>query len=524
MPNSLIKDLLEHPLGHSKSLWMELQLPDFPTLKEDINVDVCIVGAGITGLTCAYTLLGQGKSVVVVDQDPFTGGQTIRTTAHLSWALDDRYIDLEKFFGQQGSKLAAESHSAAIDYIEKIVREEKIDCDFERVDGFLFVPPEDSKDILDNELEAIKRTGMAIEKIDHCPLNSSFDAGPALRFPKQGQFHIVKYLQGLIEAILRKKGKIFNHTHVDRVEDGSPCLVHTESGATITAHSVIMATCTPVNDRFFIHTKQSPYRTYVIAGLVPKGSVPKALYWDTPDPYHYIRLQKHLTDPSVDWLLIGGEDHKTGQDESPKQNYTRLEKWAKKRFPMMESIAYCWSGQVFEPIDNLAFIGRNLGDKHIYIATGDSGNGMTHGTIAGILLPDLILGKENPWKDLYEPSRKTLSAASDFIQENCNTAWQYRDWLTPGDSKKIDALLPKEGMIVRKGIKKLAVYKDAENTLHVYSAVCPHLGGCVRWNSSEKSWDCPCHGSRFDVNGNMITGPSLNGLCPYQEAEKELSK
>jgi glycine/D-amino acid oxidase-like deaminating enzyme/nitrite reductase/ring-hydroxylating ferredoxin subunit len=494
---------------------MEIPLPSFSPLENNLNADVCIVGAGIVGLTCAYTLAKQGKSVVVLEQGVIGGGQTARTTAHLTWVLDDRYYDLEDLFGETRTRLAAESHSAAIDYIEKIVFEEKIDCDFERVDGYLFVASEDSIEILDKEFCAIQKTGMQVHKASRAPFSSSFDTGPCLHFPKQAQFHILKYLQGLVKAILKYNGQIFTHTHVNQFKDGSPCLVTTESRAEVTAQSIIVATCTPVNNRFFIHTKQSAYRTYVIAASVPKDSIPKGLYWDTSDPYHYIRTQKKGDDPHADWLLVGGEDHKVGQDSEIEAKYEHLEKWARLRFPFIDKIDYRWSGQVFEPVDSLAFIGYNPGDKNIFIATGDSGNGMTHGTIAGMLLPDLILGKNNPSKNLYEPSRKTLSAISEYISENVNSMIQLKDWLTPGEIKKIEAMTPNEGIIVRKGLKKIAVYKDSQNKIHINSAFCPHLGGCLRWNSGEKSWDCPLHGSRFDGCGHILNGPAMNNLTPF---------
>lgn len=498
--------------GASQSLWMEITLPSFNPLKDNINADVCIVGSGIVGLTCAYTLAKEGKSVVVLDQGAIAGGQTARTTGHLTWVLDDRYYDLEKLFGENATRIAAESHAAAIDYIEKIVSEENIECDFERVDGYLFAPPEDSKEILDKEFIAIKKTGMEIHKVARAPFSASFDTGPCLHFPRQAQFHILKYLQGLIKAILKYGGKIFSNTHASHFEDDTPCRVKTQSGLEITCQSIIVATCTPVNNRFFIHTKQAAYRTYVIGASIPKGSVPKGLYWDTLDPYHYIRIQKNLTDPNSDWLLIGGEDHKTGQFPEIEEKYDLIEEWARFRLPMIDKIDYRWSGQVFEPVDSLAFIGQNPGNKNIYIATGDSGNGITHGTIAGILLPDLILAKDNPWKSIYEPSRKTIAAASEYMHENLNALLQLKDWLTPGEMTKVDELAPDEGIILREGIKKIAVYKDKKNKIHINSAFCPHLGGCLRWNHCEKSWDCPLHGSRFDGCGQVLNGPANKNL------------
>ncbi|MBA3815709.1 MAG: FAD-dependent oxidoreductase [Parachlamydiaceae bacterium] len=512
---NLNPNIISNNSGYSQSLWMEVEVPSFPMLDSNAEVDVCIVGAGIVGLTCAYTLAKQGKSVIVIDQGAVCGGQTARTTGHLTWVLDDRYYEVEKLFGEEGARLAAESHSYAIDHIEKIILEEQIDCDFERVDGFLFVAPGDSQEILEKEYACIKKMEKGINKALRAPMSSTFDTGPCLHYPRQAQFHILKYLLGLIKAIQKYNGKIFCNTHANHFEEdssGFSCLVSTQSGAKITSHSVIVATCTPINDRFYIHSKQAPYRTYVIAASIPKDSVPKGLYWDTADPYHYIRIQKHLSDPTLDWLIIGGDDHKTGQEPEDNAPYDSLERWTKNRFSMVNKVEHRWSGQVFDPFDSLAFIGKNPGSQNTYIATGDYGNGMTHGTIAGILIPDLILGNSNPWKDLYEPSRKTLSAALNYIQENLNVAEQYVDWLTPGEQKQIEMIGVEEGIILRQGLKKVAVYKDNQNKINVSSAICPHLGACVRWNAEEKSWDCPCHGSRFNGCGKVLNGPSIQDL------------
>jgi len=498
--------------GYTQSLWMEVELPIFESLTQHLNVDVCIVGGGIVGLTCAYTLAKKGKSVAVLDRGTIAGGETARTTAHLTWMLDDRFFDLEKLFGEEKTRLAAQSHAAAIDYIEQIIHEEDIDCDFERVDGYLFVPPHTSQEVLDNEFTTLQKIGMPIERFSRAPFSSTFDTGPCLKVKRQAQFHILKYIKGLIKAIQKYQGLIFTQTHVNHVEGGNICLVKTDSESVVSSHSVIIATCTPINHRFFIHTKQAAYRTYVITASVPKKSVPKGLYWDTSDPYHYIRIQKNHHSSEEDILIIGGEDHKTGQYFDMEKRYAHLEKWARLRFPMIKQIISHWSGQVYEPIDSLAFIGRDPKDKNIYIATGDSGNGMTHGTIAGILLPDLIHKKQNPWEDLYDPQRKTLLAITEFVHENANAVSQYRDWLLPGEKKKIEALKPENGLILRRGVKKIAIYKDIYNQIHIHSAFCPHLGGCLRWNKGEKTWDCPVHGSRFDGRGSAICGPAISHL------------
>jgi nitrite reductase/ring-hydroxylating ferredoxin subunit len=350
-----------------------------------------------------------------------------------------------------------------------------------------------------------------------CPL---FDTGPCLRFPRQAQFHPLKYLAGLARAIVRDGGQIFTQTHADTIEGGEPGRVMISTGLSITADAVVVATNTPVNDRLVIHTKQAPYQTYVIGAQVLRGAVPKGLYWDTPDPYHYVRLANVAPEgtssdetASYDTLIVGGEDHKTGQADDADERYARLEAWTRECFPMVEAIASRWSGQVMEPVDSLAFIGSNpLDAPNVYIATGDSGNGMTHGTIAGILLTDLIVGRPNAWAALYDPARRTLRAVKEFVRENLNVAAQYTDWMTAGDVDSPDEITAGTGAVMRQGLTKVAVYRDEQGAVHTYSAECPHLGCVVDWNSLEKTWDCPCHGSRFDPYGRVVNGPANSNL------------
>ncbi|HZS09163.1 MAG TPA: FAD-dependent oxidoreductase [Blastocatellia bacterium] len=500
--------------GRSTSVWMAAQTPEFSALARDAVADACVVGAGISGLTTAYLLAAAGRKVIVIDDGEVGSGETGRTTAHLTAALDDRYFVLERLHGSQGARLAAESHTTAIGQVESIVWGEKIACDFERVDGYLFVPPGESADLPDRELAAIHRAGLSdVEKVDRAPL-ASFDTGPALRFPRQAQFHPLKYLTGLATAITKRGGVIHTHTHADRIEGGATARVTTGSGHRITAGSVVVATNTPVNDVVTIHTRQAPYRTYVIGLRAPPGLIHKALYWDTADPYHYVRL---CNDGDTDLLVVGGEDHKTGQGGFAGNYFARLHQWTRERFPEAREIAYQWSGQVMEPVDGLAFIGRNPGDaENVYIATGDSGNGMTHGTIAGMLITDLISGHENRWAELYNPSRKT--PAKDYVLENLNVAAQYADWLTGSDVESEDRIAPGNGAVIRRGLEKLAVYRDEQGGIHRYSAVCTHLGCIVSWNATEKTWDCPCHGSRYDPSGKVVNGPAIRPLIPAKDA------
>lgn len=504
--------------GESVSVWMATaEVPREPRLDADLEADVCIIGAGIAGLTTAYLLAREGERVVVLDDGPLAGGETCRTTAHISNALDDRYFELERLFGERGARLAAESHTAAIDKIEEIVTAERIDCDFARLDGYLFAAPEDEQKILDDELAAAHRCGLTeLELVERAP-GVSFDTGRALRFPRQAQFHVLKYMDGLARATKGRGARIFAETHAAKIEGlaDDSARVTTADGKTITARAVVVATNSPVNDLFEIHTKQAAYRTYVVGARVARGSVPKMLLWDTPDPYHYVRIQEATNGKSAyDVLIVGGEDHKTGQADDMESRFARLEAWTKERFPMIEGFEFRWSGQVMEPVDGLAFIGRNPLDKRsVYIATGDSGNGMTHGTIAGMLLTDLIRGRENAWTEIYDPARKTFSAVVEFVKENANVAAQYTDLATPGDVESVEEIARGEGAIIRRGLSKVAVHRDAEGALHERSAICTHLGCVVAWNSFEKSWDCPCHGSRFDCkDGHVVNGPAISPL------------
>jgi glycine/D-amino acid oxidase-like deaminating enzyme/nitrite reductase/ring-hydroxylating ferredoxin subunit len=498
-----------------QSIWAATaSLPQLTALQQNIQVDVCIVGAGISGLTTAYLLARAGKRVAVLDDGPIAGGMTQMTTAHLTNQLDDRYFEAEKLHGREGARLAADSHTAAIDRIETIVKQEHIECDFTRLDGYLFLAEGDTRETLEQELAAAHRAGLrAVELVERAPF-TSFDTGPCLRFPNQAQFHPLKYLARLADAIHHEGGRIFTGSHADQIEGGVPALVHVGRHV-VTADSVVVATNVPVNDRVAIHTKQAPYMTYVIGARFPRGSIPQVLSWDTGDPYHYVRTHGDL-------LIVGGEDHKTGQANDSPERYARLEAWARERFPMMGPVEYNWGGQVMETQDGLAFIGRNPMDhENVYVATGDSGMGITHGTIAGMLLCDLILGRTNPWESLYDPSRVRLRAAADFARENSNVALQYTDWLTGGDVESAEQVAPGSGAIVRRGLEKIAVYRDEDGKLHERLAKCPHLGCVVHWNRAETTWDCPCHGSRFDCYGRVINGPANRDLAPAERSREQ---
>jgi glycine/D-amino acid oxidase-like deaminating enzyme/nitrite reductase/ring-hydroxylating ferredoxin subunit len=504
--------------GEDISFWIDSVKPlMYEPLNKDIETDILIIGGGLAGITTAYCLLKAGKKVVLVEDGFIGSGESGRTTAHITCALDDRYYEIEKVFGEDGSKKAAESHIAAIEWIDKIVKEEQIDCDFERIDGYLFVHPTDTKESLVKEYEATRRAGLTTEWVEQIPLISNVTS-PGIRFPNQAQFHLMKYLQALAQAVVRMGGIIYTSTRAKDIDKkGAIC-----NGYKVNASHIVVATNTPVNDFITMHTKQFPYRTYVIGAKVPKGKLAHTLWWDTGDmksiwvtaPYHYVRLNKY--DDEYDLLISGGEDHKTGQADEEKiseeDRHVRLTEWTRNHFPMIEDIVYKWSGQVIEPVDYMAFIGKNPGDDNVYIITSDSGNGMTHCTIGGIMITDMISGKDNPWTDLYSPKRIPLKTPGTFISEVFNTFKQYGDYIKKSDIKELDQLKTGEGAILGKGLKKLAVYRDEHNNIHSFSAVCPHMGCVVQWNASEKSFDCPCHGSRFTKEGTVINGPASSDL------------
>lgn len=501
-------------LQRTRSLWMETApLQSAPPLDESLRTDVVIVGAGIAGVSVAYLLARAGQSVVVLDAGPVGGGMTARTTAHLSAALDDRYENLIALRGLEEAQLAAESHAGAIELIEQIQDKERIPCDFARVDGFLFCAPGQDQEALARELDASRRVGLLdVGWADRAPVKG-IDTGRCLRFPRMGRFHPLNYLDGLVRAIRRDGGRFFT-ARVVAVTGGDSAVVESEQGHRVTARAAVVATNSPINDRVTIHTKQAPYRSYVVAASVPRGAVADALCWDTADPYHYTRLQPG---DGHDFLIVGGEDHKSGQAVDMDERLARLEAWTRERFPEAGPFAFRWSGQVMEPVDRVAFIGRNPGDTdNVYVATGDSGMGMTHGTIAGMIISDMILGRENRWARLYDPARVTVKAGGEFVSENLNVAVQFADYVTPGDVSSLRELQPGQGAIVRRGLRKLAVHRDEDGVLHELSAVCTHIGCIVAWNPLESCWDCPCHGSQFAADGTPINGPAFRPLAPAE--------
>jgi glycine/D-amino acid oxidase-like deaminating enzyme/nitrite reductase/ring-hydroxylating ferredoxin subunit len=503
----------------SQSLWLATSPPS-PTyprgddLPSGLHVDVVIVGGGITGITTALLLQRAGKKVAILEARRVAEGDSAKTTAHLTEAVDARYHRLAKDFGAEAAREVARSSRAAIEQIVALAAEHGVACDLKRVPGYLYSESESDLEMLHTEYEAAKSAGVDVDMTRDVPL--PFRAVAAVRFPNQGELHVRKYLVPLAEAVVAGGGLVFESARVTDIHDGEPCKVTLEGGQTITAGDVVMAAHAPLN-RVAIQTKIAHYRSYAIA-FPAKVDVAHALYWDTSDPYHYTRTQ---TIDGQRWLIVGGEDHKTGQNHDTLGCYARLAAYASERFGEVK-IGHQWSGQIIEPMDGLPFIGKNPGASHVRIATAYSGNGMTFGTLAAMLLSDQVLGRDNPWSELYGASRvKPIAGAKDFVRENLDVPMHLiGDRLKKAEASSLDEVGRGEGKIVRLGGEKLAVFRDAGGDVHAFSPVCPHLGCHVDFNTAEKTWDCPCHGSRFgSTDGAVINGPAKVALTSKKVPE-----
>ena len=498
----------------SKSCWMDESPIAAPALDADVECDVVVVGSGIAGLSTAYELACAGKSVVVIDRGAIGRGMTARTTAHLATELDDFYYELVDIRGEQEARLYHESQRAAVDRVEAICRESGIDADFRRLDGYLVPTEEYPIEDLQKEYEACRKLGVPVDWVDRAPV-PGFDTGRSLRFPDQGRFHPLKYLAGLARAIAAHGGRLFADTaHVSDEEKDGGVEIGTERGPVIRAKAAVFATNSPTNNKVAIHPRQEPNRTYVIAGRVPKGSVPDMLLWDSYEKYHYVRIQE-LSD-SEDLLIVGGEDHRSGEADDMPDRFARLADWTRKRFPSFGRSDYSWSGQVMETIDFMPFSGRNPGNRNIYIHTGDSGQGITNGVAGSLAIAALILGRECPFAAVLDPDRKSGHATTpigEFVRGQAGAVKNLAEKLGPGEIGSIDELKLREGAIIRRGLHKIAAYRDENGVVIERSATCTHMGCVVHWNSFERCWDCPCHGSQFAVDGQVLNGPAVKPLA-----------
>ena len=499
------------------SLWTaEFNMPTYPPLAEGARCGLLVVGSGIAGLSSAYEAARCGADVIVIDRGGIAGGITARTTAHLASEIDDFYSELIRAVGEEDARLYHESQVAAINRVETICQEEGIDADFGRLPGYLVAASQAHQSDLDKEHEACRKLGVDVAWSDTAPV--PLLAGTrALKFANQGRFHPLKYCKGLARAIEQRGGRLHSKTaYVGHEETDGGVKVTLENGRTISADAVLFATNSPVNDLVKIHSKQVPMRTYAVAAPVPAGSIEDALVWDTLEAYHYVRLQP--AGDGKDWLIVGGEDHRSGTADDMDERFDRLERWTRKRFPDVGKFEHRWSGQVMEPADFLPYSGRDGSDR-VYVHSGDSGQGMTNGVAGALNFIALLRNDKSRFAELFDPARKPRRPLSlgEFVKGQGPVVANLAEYLGAGEIDSVDEIARGEGVIVRRGIAKHAVYRDEDGELTERSAVCTHAGCIVHWNSFEKCWDCPCHGSQFMPDGTVINGPAVHPLAKIEE-------
>jgi glycine/D-amino acid oxidase-like deaminating enzyme/nitrite reductase/ring-hydroxylating ferredoxin subunit len=484
-----------------------------------LTADVVVVGAGNTGLLTAYLLAEAGKSVVVLERNRCGSGDTGFTSAHLTMVTDSRLHKLVKTFGRSHAQAVWDAGLAAIAEIERVIIDNDIDAAFEWLDGYLYLKPDEDRDEeragLEQDAALARDCGFDAEFVDAAPLVGV----PAARFGSQARFHPRKYLSGVLRALASKGVRIFEHSEADEFNAGP--LSVTANGHRIRCQDIVLATHNPLLGNSNIvsgtlsQTKLALYSSYVVAGRVAKGVSRDALWWDTGDPYSYLRV-----DPQRDHdvVIFGGNDHKTGQDENTGQRYEAIERRLRSLLPDVQ-LTHRWSGQVIQTPDGLPYIGETA--PHQYAATGFVGNGLTFGTLAAILISDAIAGRQNPWADLFAPGRKALTRGLwDYVSENKDYPYYLlRDWLFGRHAPSLRSIKRGQGAIVERNGKKVAASRDERGRLIVRSAVCTHMGCIVKWNEAERTWDCPCHGSRFSARGDVLSGPAESPLSPVEDAE-----
>jgi glycine/D-amino acid oxidase-like deaminating enzyme/nitrite reductase/ring-hydroxylating ferredoxin subunit len=488
----------------TESLWVDTRSPGYPKLDHDeLFVDVAVVGGGITGVTAALLLKLAGKKVALLEARHVGSGVTSGTTGHLTEAIDTPYRDLERSFGSDGAALVAASSRAAIETIAELDTRFETQCSFQRLPGYVWSEHSEDVDMLAQELDCMRRAGLSVAPTS-APLPVPVRA--AIRVDNQAQFHPLRYATALAARIPGDGSHVFEQARVQNVDEGEPCRLHVAKGPSLKADKVILATHSPLN-QVVLQTKVAQYRSYVVSGRVENA--PHGLFWDTADPYHYVRAYR---DGNATELIVGGEDHKTGVGEPSDAPFLRLSEYAA-RFGL-KNPRFRWSAQVVEPLDGLPFIGKNARAEHVYVATGFSGNGLTFGTIAAIILRDACTGAFNPYAELYDPGRlKPFTKLSSFLSENVDYPLHLlSDALKAPTARSLDEIGREGAGIVRVNGRRVAAYRDADGRLHTVSPICTHLGCHVAFNAAEKSWDCPCHGSRFGVDGNVLDGPASDPL------------
>jgi len=487
------------------------EILQFGPLKKSISVDVAVIGGGITGVTAAYLLKKAGASFALLEKGGFAGGETSHTTAHLTYVTDLRIKELARDFGLDHARAAWDAGQAAMDQIFKIVESEKIACEFAWVPGYLHAPPgepdSETAQRLKEDAQLAAELGFGAAYMKSIPLMNR----PGVRFSNQAKFHPRKYIAGLLAKLHGRGCHVYGQTEVSEIAE-EPLRVKANGNEVRCAH-VFIATHVPLQGlsgtlgATLFQTKLIPTTSYAIGAKIHKDEAPEASFWDTGDPYDYLRIDRHSGN---DYAIFGGEDHKTGQISNPEERYASLEKKLHALIPGAV-IDHYWSGQVIETVDGLPFIGETAPRQ--LVATGFSGNGMTLGTIGAIMARDAITGKRNPWKNLFSVDRKKLASAWDYLKENKDYPYyMIKDRLFGAGSQSLRGIRRGQGKVVIIKGEKVAASRNDDGRLTFKSAICTHMGCLLRWNKTEKTWDCPCHGSRFDANGKVIAGPAETHL------------
>lgn len=502
-------------LGTHQSFWIASTLQSsYAPLTQDIEVDVAIVGAGLAGITAAMLLKKAGKTVAVLEAGQVAEGVSGHTTAKVTSLHQLKYATLIKEIGEEKARLYGESNQAAVEQVATLVAEEQIDCDFARKSAYTFAETPETLNKVEQEVEAAQRLGLPATFVTTTPLPFAIEG--AVKFSHQVQFHPRKYILALAAKIHGDGCSVFEQTRVETVDGENPCRVRTTQGATVTAQDVIIATNLPILDQGLFFAKSYPKRSYLIGARIDPAQAPDGMFIGTGENYRSMRATP--TDDGGMMLMIGGEGHKVGEVSESEHPFERLADYARQRFGL-ETIDYRWSTQDMVSFDKLPYIGKLTPlHQHTYVATGFSLWGMSNSTLSGMILRDLLLGQSNPWADLYEATRPTPFITQDSIKNNLEVGTHWVGDRFKGLFSDPDSLSAGEGKLVTVEGQKVAAYRDQAGALHQVSAVCPHLGCIVAWNAVENSWDCPCHGSRFDPDGHILQGPAVHGLKPCAQA------
>ncbi|MDQ3777622.1 MAG: FAD-dependent oxidoreductase [Actinomycetota bacterium] len=482
---------------------------DYPTLTATVDVDVAVVGGGITGITAATLLKRAGRSVALLESKRIVRGATGYTTAKVTAGHGLGYTQIRRKHGEDGARVYAEANQAAIERIAQFVDEDGIDCDFERKANYAYAESDEEAGQVEEEVEVERRLGLPVSLVRETPL--PYPVAAAARMDGQAQFHPRKYLLALAATIPGDGSHVFENSRVQTVRHGEPCEVVSEQGV-VRARDVFVATHLPILDRGLFFAKTYPHRSYAIAAPIDAADAPDGMFINAGTPTRSVRTMR---DGERLYLNVGGNGHKPGSEEDTPRRYDELEEFLRSHWPSAGEVEYRWSTQDYMPHDQVPYVGRlRRGGEHLYTATGFKKWGMTNGTVAAMIVSDTILGRENPWADLFDAKRiKPIASAAGFVKENAMAGLHFvADRLRRADKKSVDDVRPGEGALVRVRGRKTAVYRDEDGTVHTLSPVCQHLYCIVDWNSAERSWDCPCHGSRYAADGRAIQGPTTRDL------------